>query len=453
MAAGIALTIAIGAAMVWPALRLPALVLGLLAIPGNVDNYVPQMRMDPHLVANNTGPAISVIDLLILWAVILTIREGRRPWRMLRERQVLLGALGFGVIATAAAVAVIFTRGVEPLASLRGILTMLRIPAICYLAVALLPLDRQGLRVSFAAALGVISLIGNGLYTSAIESHDRFTAATFGRNGLGVVLVVSALLAGGAAIQTLRGEADRRIAPLFVLIGFAALFGAVATGTRMTLVALVIGVVGAIILNRTWLTLTRAIMVAGGIAAIVTVVFIATLATSAGARTVSPVTDVGGTINPDTDPEMRTRSEFWTVALKMVADEPMTGVGPYQWNVLRYRYDSTTFIAVANPHNTYIQLAAELGIPTAVAYLLLLLAVAGFVVTTQLRRRSTTGLSWSAAALVACAAAYPVTELTNSHLFNVRIGAFGWVLLGTALAMALADLRERPAVVELTNHR
>ena len=56
-----------------------------------------------------------------------------------------------------------------------------------------------------------------------------------------------------------------------------------------------------------------------------------------------------------------------------------------------------------------------------------------------LRRREERQTALRAALASLPAAAYPVTELTNSHLFNVRLGTVGWLLLGSAVAVALAE--------------
>lgn len=443
------LTVGLAATMSRPRLRLPALLVGLLSIPGNVDNIVPQMRMDPNAIANNTGPAISVVDLLIVWAILLTLREGRRllPGA---SRMFLLGTLVFAVVVALAAAVAVLTRGIEPLAAVRGVLTLSRVPALVYLAISLLPMDPRAVRLSVAGALGAVALIGNGLYTSAVEDYARFTAATFGRNGLGMVLVVTGLLAGGAAIQSLRGDLDRRLAIPFGIIGAAAIFGAVATGTRMALIALIVGVLGAVVLNRSWWSWRGVRHVLAGVAAVVLIVVTATFTTVAGSRTVSTVTEFGDTMdsvtNVDGEPEyseIRWRAHFWALAGDMVSGAPLSGVGPYQWNILRYQYEPDSPQLVANPHNAYIQLAAEFGLPAMIIYCILLMAVAGSVLLTQFRRGSTTAREWSAALLVGCAAAYPVTEITNSHLLNVRLGAVGWVILGTALAIALADRRNQ----------
>lgn len=450
LVAGLALTLALAVTMTRPALRLPALFLALLSIPGNVDNIVPQMQMDPNDVANNTGPAISVIDVLIVWAVFLTLREGQRRWHSSLHRRVLLGAVAVAVIGAIAAVTTVALREIEPLAAVRGILTLARIPALVYLATSLLSLDPHGLRLSVAGALGAVGLIGNGIYTSAVEEHVRFTAATFGRNGLGMALVVTGLLAGGAAIQSLRGELDRRLTIPLGLVAAGAIYGSIATGTRMALIALIIGTVSAVVINRSWWSWQRVRHLAVGIVAVVVIVVVATVTTAGGARTVSTVTDIENTIDTVTNfedqpeyTEVRMRGQFWALAMEMVKEAPLTGVGPYQWNILRYDYDPGSAKLVANPHNVYFQLAAEYGIPTLIAYLVLLSSVAIMVLATQLRNDSISARAWTASLIVGCAAAYPVTELTNSHLLNVRLGAVGWVLLGTVLAFALADHERR----------
>jgi O-antigen ligase len=63
---------------------------------------------------------------------------------------------------------------------------------------------------------------------------------------------------------------------------------------------------------------------------------------------------------------------FWG-ALRMIADAPLTGVGPYNFKVLSTAYSGLERDFIA--HNTYLELAAELGLPVLVIFLLLALAV------------------------------------------------------------------------------
>ena len=81
LVAGLVVTLLVAYVMRRPESRLAALLFAFLAIPGNLDNLLPQMRLDPNAIPNNTAPAVSFVDLLIVWGIILTLREGRfRGW-------------------------------------------------------------------------------------------------------------------------------------------------------------------------------------------------------------------------------------------------------------------------------------------------------------------------------------------------------------------------------------
>lgn len=63
---------------------------------------------------------------------------------------------------------------------------------------------------------------------------------------------------------------------------------------------------------------------------------------------------------------------FWG-ALRMIADAPLTGVGPYNFKTLSAAYSGLDRDFIA--HNSYLELAAELGLPVLVIFLLLVAAV------------------------------------------------------------------------------
>lgn len=63
---------------------------------------------------------------------------------------------------------------------------------------------------------------------------------------------------------------------------------------------------------------------------------------------------------------------FWA-ALRMISEAPLTGVGPYNFKDLSQAYSGLDRPAIA--HNTFLELAAEAGIPVLLLFLLLLAAV------------------------------------------------------------------------------
>ena len=448
---GVVLAVLAAAIMTRPTYRLPALMVALFAIPGNVDNLMPQMRLDPHTLANNVAPAISVVDLLIAWALLLTIRERQIRWGTEYPRAGLVLGIALAVLSGISA-AVAAANGVELAAATRGLLTIARIPAMILLALALRPHLRDGRLIVAACAIGAIALLGNGLYTSVSGDLGRFTASTFGRNGFALALVLTAVCAGGSALVLhQRGDRGRWWTLGATLTAVACIYGTLATGTRMAILALIPALGAGLLISRFWLMRRNIRAVAVAVTLLVVTMAGANL-TAEGGRALSALLDPGGTVdivtNPDDEPEwspVRSRSEFWAHAAAMAVENPIVGVGPYQWNFVRYERDPDEVQVVADPHNTYLQLAAEYGFAAMALYLALIAVVAIGILDAAWRNRQ--ALSFATVALVICAALYPVTELTNSHLFNVRLGAAGWLLIASALVV-MRDLPGRHGEVE-----
>jgi O-antigen ligase len=443
--AGLGLVIVLAVLMVQRKWRFPALMFGLLAIPGNVDHLLPQMRLDPNDLANNTAATVSVVDLLVLWAILWTRREGL-PTRIPAWLLGLAGVLAaFACLAAAAAI----SRGVEPLAAARGAIVFLRIVAVLYLAGNLIHTTGDAFRLALGTAGGGVILLANGLYTSTIYGQDRFTASTFGRNTFAIALVIVAIAAAGIVFSRWsRGRASSRGAAVVAgssLIATAALFGAVATGTRMSLVALAgAGLVG-LLLNHSWRSRTGLVRVGAVSLFTVAIIGAATILSPEGNRTVSILTAPETTIDAVMDPgslpvysEIRSRAEFWGLAIRTAMENPVLGVGPFQWNFQRYRYASFEPL-VADVHNAYLQTAAEYGLPVATFYLLLLGSCLAIVVLAARGRTASAQTDLTVAALAAAAVAYALADLTNSNLFNVRMGLVGWLLIAVAVTYATAS--------------
>ena len=433
------MAIALGIVMWQPGWRLPALAFALLAIPGNVDNLGPQMLLDPNALTNNTAPVISVIDLLIGLGLALSLRERGRSVLDGAGRWVIPAALL--VFALASIVSLVNLAQGAPLPStVRAILLFGRIPALIVIAVATADHLVDGRRLAAGIGLGLIPLLGNGLYTSTQLEATRFTASTFGRNGFSLALVLGVFAAAGVAIALLaRGGSTRRMAVGIgaTILACLGLFAAIATGTRMSILAAVPAAGLALLLNRGWhsrrglasLAMVGVLVLMTGAAAV--------MWTPEGQRAISAIIDPGGTVdmvtNPDDEPwysPMRTRARWWAQAQAMVAADPLTGVGAWQWNHVRYESDPDAIVAVADPHNTFLQLAAEFGLPVLVAYGALLFAVIGSGLVGAWHRASPVATAWPLTLLAVATLMIPITEMTNSHLFNVRLGPLTWLLLG-----------------------
>lgn len=453
---GLGLVLVCGLLLVRPAWRVPTIAFVLLALPGNVDDLMPQMTLDPHPIPFNTGPAISMIDILIVVAVLLTAVE-RPQGRSRRGMWLILGGLA---LASAVVAAIAAARGVESTAALRGVIIFARLPALLFVAWGTASHIRPAL-VGGAVALGAVVLLGNGVFTTVTRDLDRFTAATFGRNGLAVALVLGTVVVAGLVFQKWTQSGRSKVGPILgAVVAGAGLVGAMATGTRMMLVLLVAAAgLGFLFfpggLRRSSL---RPVAVVGAVT--VAVMLSSVLLTTAGGRVLSLLSQPGvaGELltEPDEIPggtEVQSRGEFWRLALRMAADEPLTGVGPYQWNIERYQLDPASPVVVADAHNTYLQIAAEYGLLVLGLYLLALL-VAALTVLTALRRARAAGetgrLGWATIGLAVAGLTYPIADLTNSHLFNVRTGAFGWLLLLTAIVLTHRGARHGEPLTDAT---
>jgi O-antigen ligase len=445
LAGGLVAVGALAVLMLDPRWRLPALVIAVLAVPGNVDNVLPQMVLDPNPLPNNTAPAVSVIDLLIAWAVVLTVRDGRRGRRL----DLFLGVGVALAVCAAVSALVAVAGGVDPWAGVRGMLLIARLPALLYLSRALLS-GRQDLsRIAIACAVGGIVLIGNAVYTTSVTGDPRLTASTFGRNSLAVALVLIAIVSGALMLDRIgRPGEGRRWWSLTLGAGFVAglaIFAAVATGTRMSLFVLIAAGMVGLVANRGWRKRAGVERVAAVAAAVVLIVSTSAVLSAEGGRTLSLFTDPGTTVTAVTDPgslpsysEVRSRGEFWDIAIKLAEAHPLFGVGPFQWNFERYAM-TTYEPVVADAHNAYLQMAAEFGIPTLGIYLLLIALVVGRIFVQLRDERSGLATSWLVVAFAAAGLAYLGTDLTNSHLFNVRVGGFGWLLIASSLAIARTE--------------
>jgi O-antigen ligase len=442
---GLLMAVGLAIAMVRPAWRLPVIAFALLAIPGNVDDLLPQLALDPHDIPDAVAPIITSIDLLIAWGLVLTLRERRDPGPLGR-RIIALGA----VLASVATLTVLvnLAGGLDPAAAVRGIVLWWRIVALLYLGCALRAELGNGRLLALGIVAGGVILLGNGVYTTFGGELDRFTAKTFGRNGLAVALTVVTVV-GTAVAADLWSRAnrplDRWLAVAAAVVAGLSLFAMSATGTRMAFLVLVGAGIAALVLYPGRLTRRAIPGIALTLVAGVLILGASVLWTTAGGRTVSVITEPEDTVGAVTDPgsiptetEIRSRGEFWDLAIQMARANPLTGVGPFQWNVVRYDLDPTGPVVVADSHDTYLQIAAEYGFVTLALYGALLLLAVVLIGRSLLRIADRERLGWAGMGIVIGSGVIPLAALTNAHVINPRNGPLEWLLLGAATGLCLA---------------
>lgn len=244
--------------------------------------------------------------------------------------------------------------------------------ASLFVAIQLLGERRRMLRairllVLAAAAASVYALVGflDGQLTRAAGPIND-------PNDFGFLLVAVIPLAAFLFAE----ERNRRALWGFALAALlAATLGTLSRGTLVGLGGLVV-----------WALLTRrlsvvALLGAGAILATILLVGFVFFGTVLSAR-------ISGR-EKITSSSAAARTLFWKAAVGMTADHPLLGVGPERYDAERERYlrsspvplehrisdQSQARDLVRTVHNSYLELAAENGIPAAMTFLLFLLAI------------------------------------------------------------------------------
>ncbi len=145
--------------------------------------------------------------------------------------------------------------------------------------------------------------------------------------------------------------------------------------------------------------------------------------------------------------EHGSRPEIWRRSLGMILDFPLAGVGLANWEVLYPAYAGGKRIrpgfVYLRPHNDYIWIAAELGLPALAVFLGILVAAV------ILAGRHTQHVSSSPARFTLVAAAIGVAAVSGHALFSFprerpTAVALLWLLLGIVSSLVTTGRRSAP---------
>lgn len=285
------------------------------------------------------------------------------------------------------------------------------------------------------ATYGIAQLAGYDPLWSSLYEGTIF--ATFGnRNELGAYLALALPLAAAAAAMPAPARRDRLAAAVAVpLIGLALLL----TFSRGAYLGAALALAVVLVLGRRW-GRDRRTMRALGAGALALVVAITAVAFVPPVRELADrVVDRALTSVDRVDPSVEDRFDLWTVAVAMVVDHPVTGIGPEMYPVAYPDYAARLlppdrqlrpgFVA-ESPHNVPLAIAVAAGIPALLAYLVLVGAVLWLGVRAAVRSSGPDRVLL--AGLVAALCARLATDLFTTA--DVAGTWTAWLLMGAILA-------------------
>jgi O-antigen ligase len=272
-----------------------------------------------------------------------------------------------------------------------------------------------------ATAVGLFPLVqesGEGLYARLLTGPFGYPNAMAGY----------LLLTGGAAFAMAREARNIPIRAGTMAACALALAGVFLTQSRGGLLAVGVGFAAwAAIECRSWRPQRRPWVWLGGLGVLIALVW-------AYGSTVGDFFRIWSLGRPLQDSSFRWRQQILWWTWSMVRDHPWWGVGPGGFPVALTHYQRIPYVSGVNPHNLYLELAAEYGLPAAI---LAVLTLGGFLARVVGRIRRTPGgdpARGRLAALVATLVAFFVHSLVDLDWTFPAIATTVATLLGLTSA-------------------
>jgi O-antigen ligase len=277
-----------------------------------------------------------------------------------------------------------------------------------------------------SCALSGLLVVGVGLlWLSSGNDGGLYSNVLIGPFGYPNALAGSTLLTGGAAAATLQPSRSLLERALAVAALTACLVGLYCTGSRGALVAAALGIACWALVQRRlwwphrWLWLAvAAVVIAAGLSL-----------TRSRLSTLLPLLWPKGAGNAtDTSIQWRLSILEWT--WMMIRDHPWFGVGPGAFPVALIHYQRVPYVGGENPHNLFLEVAAEYGVAAGLLFSAGLLVYLARVAATTVRLPLNHPGRNRRAALLASLVAFFVHSGVDLDWSFPAVALFGAVALG-----------------------
>ena len=315
------------------------------------------------LVPSQIVPAVTLVKAFaLLFVVIWLLQRGRSPsGRIPTAFIVALAAFSVWTLLSVVWAA-------DRSAAIDVVSRLAQLILTASVGIAVMRRRDDAATVAMAFVAGAAAAAGMGLVTGIGSQGGRLAGTVGDANELAVALVAAIALVPPMLART---RARRSVLSSIAVAGGGAiaLVGLVMTGSRGGSISLMAAAAVALVLGRRWWRWAIPILVVG----------------SAGAAMIASGVTLPGSASHLSNSDTSNRTSLWTIALRMADANPATGVGVGNFVTESPRYlvqpgaitRSDLVISQRKvAHSTYLQLAAEGGIPALVTFVSML-ALAG----------------------------------------------------------------------------
>jgi putative inorganic carbon (HCO3(-)) transporter len=134
---------------------------------------------------------------------------------------------------------------------------------------------------------------------------------------------------------------------------------------------------------------------------------------------------------------VESRKQYWRAAASMAADKPLLGVGPGRFGIEARNYVRNDPLNLEDPvvHNAYLEVLAEGGVPTLLAFLWFI--GGSWVLTSRARRRFEAAGDADGLRVTAAVQASLVVAIVSANFLSVQTSVPLWLLGGLAAVLAI----------------
>jgi putative inorganic carbon (HCO3(-)) transporter len=135
---------------------------------------------------------------------------------------------------------------------------------------------------------------------------------------------------------------------------------------------------------------------------------------------------------------VESRKEYWRAAASMAADKPLLGVGPGRFGVESRDYVRNDPLNIEDPvvHNAYLEVLAEGGVPTLLAFLAFI--GGSWALTSRARRQFEVVDDADGLRVTAAVQASLVVAIVSANFLSVQTSVPLWLLGGLAAVLAMS---------------